>query len=188
MAVNSLLNVPQTPEEWQRWSFNNAQDHLKIIQRIQAISGNITSVTLTSGGSGYTALPNIILDPSGSGASFSINIVGGVMTSLTLASEGVGYRTAEFSFSGGGASVQATATITLNPIIMLPVYQLDPINFQDPQDFIWRHAQTHTDMNGALGLQSIDLSELDINDPNKVAAWIYSQYQEHNNMHEALGI
>lgn len=187
MAVNDLLNVPKTDQEWQRWSFNNAQDHIDIIQRIQAVTGNITSITLTNGGSGYTAIPTVVLDPNGSGASFNVNIQGGVITSLTLASEGVGYRTTEIQITGGGGS-GATAVITINPVIMLQQYQLDPINFADPMSFIWRHAQTHTDMNGALGLQSIDLSELDIKDPNKVAAWIYSQYQEHNNVHEALGI
>lgn len=187
MAVSSLLNVPKTPEEWQRWSFNNAQDHLLIIQQIQARTGNITSVTLTNGGSGYTAIPSVTLDSHGSGAGFNVSIVGGVITSFTLASGGLGYRTTEIEIVGGGGA-GATATITINPVIMLNQYQLDPVNFENPEDFIWRHAQTHTDMNGALGLQSIDLSELDIHDPNKVAAWIYSQYQEHNNVHEALAI
>ncbi len=187
MPVNALLNVPKTDAEWQRWSFDNAQDHIQIIQKIQATTGNITSVTLTNGGSGYTSIPTLALDPNGSGAAFEITIQGGAVTKISLTAEGAGYRTNTLVIEGGGGS-GATATITINPVIILPVYQLDPINFKDPADFIWRHAQTHTDMNGALGLQSIDLSELDIKDPNKVAAWIYSQYQEHNNVHEALGI
>lgn len=111
MSLPSLLNTPKTPEEWARWSFSDAQDHINIIQAIQKQEG-----------------------------------------------------------------------------VSLFQYQLDPINFQSPFDFIRRHAQTHTDMNGVLGLQSVDLSEVDINDPNKLEAWIYSNYQEHNNAHEALGI
>lgn len=187
MTVSSLLNTPKTLSEWQEWSFNNALDHQKIIQAIQATTGNITSITLTNGGSGYTSLPGVILDPNGSGASFNVTIQGGAVTAISVNTSGKGYQSAEFQFTGGGGS-GATAVITLNPWVSLPVYQLDPVNFQSPFDFIWRHAQTHTDMNGALGLQSIDLSELDINDPNKVQAWIYSNYQEHNNVHEALGI
>lgn len=187
MSITSLLNIPKTDAEWQRWSFNNAQDHLRIIQKIQATTGNVIGVTLTNGGSGYTSIPTIALDTNGSGATFQVSIQGGVIQSLTVASSGVGYRTNQIQILGGGGS-GATAAITLNPWLSLPVYQLDPINFQDPKDFIWRHAKTHTDMNGALGLQSIDLSELDSADPSKVAAWIYSNYQEHNNVHEALKI
>lgn len=187
MSLPSLLNVPKTPEEWSRWSFTNAIEHIEIIQKIQAITGNITSITLTNGGSGYTGIPNVILDSNGSGANFQISVLGGVIQSISLVAGGTGYRSAFFQFSGGGGSGGA-ATITVNPVVMLPQYQLDPINFDSPFDFIRRHAQTHTDMNGVLGLQSIDLSEFDINDENKVASWIYSNYQEHNNVYEALGI
>ena len=185
--IEALLNTPKTGDDWQRWSFDNAQDHLQIIQRIEATSGNVTGITLTNGGSGYTSLPSVILDPNGSGAAFELSIVGGVIQSVSVQSSGVGYRSAEFAFSGGGGT-GATAVITLNRWISLPVYQLDPVNFQNPADFIWRHAQTHTDMNGALGLQSIDLSDIDIKDPNKLDAWIYSNYQEHNNAHNRLSI
>lgn len=187
MSVTSLLNTPTSSDEWQRWSFNHAQDHLKIIQAIQATTGNITSVTLTNGGSGYTSIPGIELDPHGSGAQFEVMIQGGVIISLSLLSSGEGYQSNQILIVGGGGT-GATATITLNPWASLPVYQLDPVNFNSPADFIWRHAQTHTDMNGALGLQSIDLSEVDIDDINKLQAWVYSNYQEHNNVHERLGI
>jgi len=67
-------------------------------------------------------------------------------------------------------------------------YQIDPIAYNNPSEFLRRHAQTHTDMNAALGLQSIDLSETDFSDPNVFSAWVYSNYQEHNNVHLALGI
>jgi hypothetical protein len=187
MSLPSLLNVPKTLEDWQRWSFSNAQDHINIIQAIQADTGNITGVELTNGGSGYTSIPNVVLDPSGTGATFNISISGGKITSITVNTEGHGYRSTMFEITGGGGT-GATGVIALNPIIMLPQYQLDPINFESPFDFIRRHAQSHTDMNGALGLQSIDLSELDINDPSKVESWIYSNYQEHNNAHNVLQI
>lgn len=187
MAVNSLLNTPKSLNDWQRWSFNHAQDHLKIIQDIQATTGNITSIALTNGGSGYTSIPGVVLDSNGSGAAFSVTIKGGVITAISVTSEGVGYRSNLFEFTGGGGT-GATAEIGLNPYVALQVYQLDPINLQSPQDFIWHHAQTHTDMNGALGLQSIDLSEIDFEDENALEAWIFSNYQEHNNVHEALEI
>lgn len=110
-AANALLNVPKNLAEWNRWSFNHAQDHLLIIQTIQ---------------------------------------------------------------QQGGPS--------------LAEYQLDPINFGDTFNFLRLHAQTHLEMNEALQLQSIDLSETDFSDPNQVNAWVYSNYQEHNNVHLRLGI
>lgn len=187
MSLPALLNSPKNLIDWQKWSFDNAQDHLQIIKQLRETTGVITSITLTNGGSGYTSLPQIELDPNGSGASFNITIRGGVMQSITLSAGGTKYRSNEFAFVGGGGS-GATANITVTPWINLNVYQLEPINFDNPADFIWRHAQTHTDMNGALGLQSVDLSSVDINDPNKLEAWVYSNYQEHNNVHQKLGI
>lgn len=111
MTVSALLNVPNGIQEFNRWTFNHAQDHLEIIQAIKAQGG-----------------------PS------------------------------------------------------LFVYQLDPVPYDNPFEFLARHAQTHIDMNGALNLQSIDLSETDFSDPNKFSAWVYSNYQEHNNAHLKLGI
>lgn len=111
MSVNSLLNVPRNKEEWNRWSFSHAQDHIQIIQAIQQKKN-----------------------------------------------------------------------------LSLIQYQVDPIDFGNPLDFLKRHSQLHTDMNGALDLQSIDLSETDLEDPNKLQAWVYSNYQEHNNVHLTLGI
>lgn len=111
MSVVSLLNVPRNSNEWNRWAFNHAQDHLKIIQAIKT--------------------------------------------------------------QGGPTLIQ---------------YQLDPIDFNNPTAFLKWHAQTHTDMNDVLSLQSIDLSETDIADAAKLQAWIYSNYQEHNNVHLRLNI
>lgn len=183
----ALLNTPRNPEDWQRWSFDNAQDHLDIIQRLRETTGNITGVTLTNGGSGYTSLPGIVLDEFGTGAQFTVSIAGGKITSISVTSSGQGYRSGFFEFSGGGGS-GATAEITLNPWVSLPVYQLDPINFENPIDFVRKHALAHTDMNGSLGLQSMDLTEVNIQDENKVQAWIYSNYEEHNSVHQRLGI
>ena len=183
----ALLNTPKTLDDWHQWSFNNARDHQEIIQAIQETTGNITGVTLTNGGSGYTSIPGVTLDSHGSGASFNISIRGGVIKSVTVATQGQGYQSDTFVFTGGGGS-GATATITVTPYASLPLYQLDPINFRSPMEFLRRHSQAHTDMNGALGLQSEDLSSVDIEDENKVQAWIYTNYLEHNQARERLGI
>lgn len=55
-------------------------------------TGNITSVTITEGGSGYTD-PQIIIDDGnvGSNAAFTITLTGGVITGVTVDDAGSGY-------------------------------------------------------------------------------------------------
>lgn len=72
--------------------------------------------------------------------------------------------------------------------INLTQYQLDPINFQDIQGWQFRHLQTHIDMDAALGIQSADIEDFDIKDPESIAQFISSNWQEHNNAHQVLGI
>ena len=39
MPNSSLLNVPNSLEAWNQWSFNHAQEHINIIQAIQNLKG-----------------------------------------------------------------------------------------------------------------------------------------------------
>jgi hypothetical protein len=114
MPNSSLLNVPSSQEDWDRWSFNHAQEHINIIQAIQKQKN-----------------------------------------------------------------------------IQLTQYQLDPVNMSNPlamQDFLERHQQTHIDMDGALGLQSTDLQDVDLSDKKKLEAWVYSNFLEHYAANQALEI
>ena len=185
MTVASLLNVPRDILDFQRWSLTHQQDHDLIIDAIAATTGNVTSATLTNGGSGYTSIPNVILDSFGTGATFHVTGQGGVLKTLTVASGGARYRSNSFAFSGGGGT-GATATITVSPWVNLIKYQMDPINFDAPADFVRRHAQAHTEMSSVLGLESVDLSGVNFTDENKFRDWIYNNYQEHKNAHDRL--
>ena len=57
-----------------------------------------------------------------------------------------------------------------------------------PEDFLERNQQTHIDMNGQLGLQSVDLEDVDLKDPRQLQAWINFEYQELFAASAALGI
>jgi sugar lactone lactonase YvrE len=75
----------------------------------------VASITLTSGGSGYTSAPAVTFSGGGgSGATATASITGGIVTALTLTANGSGYTSAPtVSFSGGTPTTSAAATAAL---------------------------------------------------------------------------
>lgn len=67
-------------------------------------------------------------------------------------------------------------------------YVLDPINMQAVEEWLESVQQTHFEMNGALGLQSNDLTGVNFADPHQTQAWIYLNWQEDNAACMALNI
>lgn len=77
--------------------------------------GTVQSITVTSGGSGYTSAPAVSLGGGGgSGATATATVSGGAVTAVTITAAGSGYSSApSVSFSGGGGSgAAATASVT----------------------------------------------------------------------------
>ena len=70
----------------------------------------------------------------------------------------------------------------------LTLYQLDPANFSFFEDYLNRNQQAHNDMLGVLGISGSDLSEVDINQPNQLRAWVQLHAVEHRDTETALGI
>jgi len=63
--------------------------------------------------------------------------------------------------------------------VNLTIYVLYPLPEEDVGGWLLRHQQTHLDMDGALGLQSVDLQGVDLKDERQLQAWIWSNYLEH---------
>lgn len=81
------------------------------------IVGNVASVTITNGGSGYTSAPTVTFTPpaiaGGTAATGTTIVVNGVVTGIAITNPGNGYSTAPLvSFTGGGG-LGAAATATL---------------------------------------------------------------------------
>lgn len=81
-----------------------------------------SSITLTSGGSGYTAVPTVTISGgggSGATATATIDATLGVVTAVTMTSPGSGYSSIPtITFSGGGGSgATATATVGGNGVM-----------------------------------------------------------------------
>ena len=70
----------------------------------------------------------------------------------------------------------------------LPMYQIEPINWQYPQGWLEQHAQQHIDMDRIIGAQSVDLLDVDITDLHQLQAWIYLHWQEHQTAGKILGV
>ncbi len=72
--------------------------------------------------------------------------------------------------------------------LILPDYQLDPVSANDLVGWLQRNAQTHSEMNSAVGTQSQDLLDVDFKQESQFQAWIFSHYQEHYDAENALRI
>jgi hypothetical protein len=72
--------------------------------------------------------------------------------------------------------------------VQLTDYPVDPIDGDHIADFLQYNSQLHADMNGVLGLQSVDLLSVNFQDNNQREAWINLHYQEHFDAEQALGL
>jgi hypothetical protein len=86
------------------------------------VNGELDSVTVTAGGSGYTSAPTVNIIGDGKGASATATITGDAVTSITLDTQGSGYTFALARISGGGGT-GAEATIALGDADALPALQ-----------------------------------------------------------------
>ena len=69
------------------------------------------------------------------------------------------------------------AAVTFNGS-KLNQYILDPIP-QDRQKWMRDHQSAHDEMNAALGLTGIDISVIDLEDPQAVRGWLWQNFVEH---------
>ncbi|HEY4355952.1 MAG TPA: hypothetical protein VGN16_09410 [Acidobacteriaceae bacterium] len=72
--------------------------------------------------------------------------------------------------------------------VEVPLYILDPIDLSQPKLFLEANQQMHQDMDNALGSQSSDLEDVDVNDARQLQSWIYTHWLEHQAAEAALGI
>lgn len=66
--------------------------------------------------------------------------------------------------------------------IALPVFVLDPFNPKDPGSigaWAYQHQVMHQNQNTLLGINGFDLTSIDWQDQNQVAAWIQLNATEH---------
>lgn len=72
----------------------------------------VDSITVLTGGAGYTSPPTVVILGDGVGATATATVSGGQVTGVTMTNQGSGYTFALIQFLGGGG-VGATAEATL---------------------------------------------------------------------------
>lgn len=73
-------------------------------------SGQVT-ITLDTGGSGYTGDPQVTISGDGSGAIATATVTAGAVSAITIVSPGTGYSFAAISITGGNRSANASASL-----------------------------------------------------------------------------
>ena len=68
------------------------------------VNGELDSITVNAGGSGYTSTPTVVIAGDGTGATASAVLTGDVVTSITINTAGFGYSFATAVVTGGGGS------------------------------------------------------------------------------------
>ena len=87
------------------------------------VTGEVDSITITAGGTGYTSVPTVVIQGDGDGlAAGTATISGGAVTGVTITASGSGYSFAFISFSGGGGS-GAAGSVNLGDADALPALQ-----------------------------------------------------------------
>lgn len=108
---NPAMNVPSDPEK--AWCVDAGVQTQSITPDANITDGSplspgqIFSVTISDGGSGYPEFPYVqILDDTGTGAQISLTVVDGVITAGTVITAGIGYSNAVVEIAGGvGAAI-----------------------------------------------------------------------------------
>lgn len=88
-------------------------------------NGEISSITVTAEGSGYTSAPTITISGNGSGATASATITGGAITAIAVANPGTGYVATQSVTVADPNSVYTTPptyTVTYTPAVPVPLY------------------------------------------------------------------
>ena len=81
---------------------------------IAGLKGQVTSVKVTKGGTGYLSTPTVKLTGGGGSGATATAVISGMVSSLKLNNGGTGYSTSTVATITGGGGSGATATITLN--------------------------------------------------------------------------
>lgn len=70
----------------------------------------------------------------------------------------------------------------------LEEYIIDPIDMGDPAAMLRNHQAMHNDMNAVFGLSGNDLLEVDFRDVEQLAAWIFFNFNEHQQVSKITGV
>ena len=106
--------------------------------RSSIISGSVTSVSISSGGSGYNIPPFVIFTGGGgAGARATASASGGSVSGVTITAGGQGYTSSPtVTFLGGGIGAGAAATANVSPQLVPVINRTLPLRHPVFTDFV----------------------------------------------------
>ncbi len=63
--------------------------------------------------------------------------------------------------------------------VQLSLFNLYPVTGEDFKGFLRQHQDQHNAMNAVLGIPSVDLTDLDMDDKKKLDAWLFIHFTQH---------
>lgn len=172
------------------WLIGHYRQHLNYNTAL-ATKLHVVSLTLTAGGTGYTSAPAVsITGGGGSGATATASVSGGSVVALNLLSGGFGYLTApSVVFSGGGGG-GAAATANLSSPIIIQVYPIMVVQQGEVgrRDWLNQHEIWHEQIRPYANVTSIDLSQVNLDDPGQFYDWMSLHAQEHDALDTSFGL
>lgn len=69
----------------------------------------------------------------------------------------------------------------------IPESQIYPVNPSSFKNFLRQHQEWHDAINNALGIQGVDLSNVDLEDDKERDAWTWLHFVSHRNWAQSLG-
>lgn len=85
----------------------------------------------------------------------------------------------EWSFAHGVHHREIIREILTRFQIQLPEFVLDPINPLDVNNWAQQHQISHNQMDGILGISGFDLLDVNFEDQNQLASFIFLHASEH---------
>ena len=90
---------------------NATNTNIPVITSTLSATSTINSIAVNTGGTGWTAAPNVYINGSGTGATATSAVAAGAITAITMTNIGSGYTAAPVTSFNGGGFITITATM-----------------------------------------------------------------------------
>lgn len=93
-----------------------------------------------------------------------------------------------FSFNNMAEHTKIALTLFSKYNFSMPSFVLDPLPVFDPGNWLQQHQTLHNIMSSVLGVNSNDLTTVDLKNKNQLSEWIWLHAQEHFQAADILGL
>jgi len=113
--LDKFLTANYMPVQFVDSDVGGANDALQKAVYEAAVGGEIVWINVTSGGSGYTSAPTVVIEGENTTkATATATVSGGQVTKVEMSNRGAGYDAANVTFTGGGGSGATARAIISN--------------------------------------------------------------------------